>query len=336
MADCSGVGAPPSSREAPPRLMVVVDTEEEFDWSAPFDRTRTGVGSIAAQGRGQEILVSYGLVPTYCITYPVAADPAAAAVLRGFRDAGACRIGAHLHPWVTPPYSETVSVFNSYAGNLPPALERAKLAALGEAIATAFGRAPTIYKAGRYGLGPASAATLAALGYTIDLSVMPHSDFRADGGPDFRATPEGPHWLDRPGGIFEMPATRGFCGHAAGQGRRLHALAASRAGQVLHAGGVLARLGVLERVTLSPEGADAAAMIRLLRARHAAGQRAFALTYHSPSLEPGHTPYVRTTADLARFCDTLHAVLDFFFGPFGGLPTDPEALRAEALSRSTR
>src|SRR5688500_17795147 len=34
-----------------PALVVVVDTEEEFDWSAPFERAGTAVGHMAAIGR---------------------------------------------------------------------------------------------------------------------------------------------------------------------------------------------------------------------------------------------------------------------------------------------
>src|SRR3546814_6885075 len=99
----------------------------------------------------------------------------------------ACRNGTHLHPWVNPPFQEVVNATNSYPGNLPPELEHAKLAALTEAIAGAFGARPVVYKAGRYGVGPATAGILEALGYRIDVSVVPFTDFSDDGGPDFSA-----------------------------------------------------------------------------------------------------------------------------------------------------
>src|SRR3546814_10955242 len=70
---------------------------------------------------------------------------------------------------------------------LPPELEHAKLAALTEAIAGAFGARPVVYKAGRYGVGPATAGILEALGYRIDVRVVPFTDFSDDGGPDFSA-----------------------------------------------------------------------------------------------------------------------------------------------------
>ena len=50
----------------------------------------------------------------------------------------------------------------------------------------------------------------------------------------------------------------------------------------------------------------------------ARGHRLFSLTYHSPSLEPGHTPYVRSEADLDRFLGAIEQVLAFFRDEMGG------------------
>ncbi|HEX9802908.1 MAG TPA: glycosyltransferase, partial [Gammaproteobacteria bacterium] len=157
--------------DQPPLLLVVIDTEEEFDWRLPHSRENTSVSAIAAQGRAQEIFARHGIVPTYVVDYPVATTPAAVGILKSFSSRGACRIGAHLHPWVNPPHLEIVNATNSYPGNLPPALERAKLTALTEAIVQSFGTAPVVYKAGRYGLGPATAGILEELGYRVDVSV---------------------------------------------------------------------------------------------------------------------------------------------------------------------
>ena len=52
----------------------------------------------------------------------------------------AVKIGAHLHPWVNPPFVESVSNYNSYPGNLPGALERAKLHKLTSRIEQSFER----------------------------------------------------------------------------------------------------------------------------------------------------------------------------------------------------
>jgi hypothetical protein len=61
----------------------------------------------------------------------------------------------------------------------------------------------------------------------------------------------------------------------------------------------------------------------------------FSLTYHSPSLMPGCTPYVRDAADLRRFLDSIRGLLDFFFGELGGRPTTPYAVRDMARAQAT-
>ena len=73
---------------APPLLLVVIDTEEEFDWSQPHARDNTSVSAIAAQGLAQEVFRRHGIVPTYVIDYPVAATPAAVSALKVFADRG--------------------------------------------------------------------------------------------------------------------------------------------------------------------------------------------------------------------------------------------------------
>src|SRR3974390_1747115 len=144
----------------PPTLVVVVDTEEEFNWSAPFNSNSRSTTNILYQPLAQEIMDRHGVVPTYAIDFPVANTPEAVSILRSIADDGRCEIGAHLHPWVSPPIEEEVNVYNSFPGNLPPNLEREKLARLADRIESAFGYRPAVYKAGRYGLGSATFQTL--------------------------------------------------------------------------------------------------------------------------------------------------------------------------------
>lgn len=299
-----------------PELLVVVDTEEEFDWSRPFSRDNVATASIPAQARAHDIFDRFGIVPTYVIDYPVATDPAAAAFLRGLRDAGKAEIGAHLHPWVTPPHREQVTTRNSYQCNLPPELERAKIAALTEAIEAAFGTRPVAFKAGRYGYGPATGRALADLGYRVDCSFVPHTDLSGDGGPDFRGCADAPHWL--PEGLLEVPLTVGFLGALPRLGEKADWLFDSPGAGRLRLPGALARTGLVARSRLTPEGVPADEQCRLIAAMAGRGHRTFSLTYHSPSLAPGHTPYVRSEADLARFLASLEQVLTFFRNDMGG------------------
>ena len=112
------------------RFLVFVDTEEEFDWSAPRRRDATSTAAVAALPEAHRRLSGFGICPTYLVDYPVASSPAAVDTLRPLQEAGECAIGAQLHPWVNPPFDEPLTVANSFVGNLPEEQERAKLAAL--------------------------------------------------------------------------------------------------------------------------------------------------------------------------------------------------------------
>lgn len=317
-----------------PLMTVVVDTEEEFDWSRPFDRSATGTRSVPAQDKAHAIFDRYGIVPTYVMNYPVATCPTAVRYFRGLVDQGRAHVGTHCHPWVTPPHEEAVTAFNSFHGNLPPELEAAKIEATTQAIAQAFGAAPRIFKAGRYGVGPHTFEALQRLGYTIDCSFVPCTSFAAEGGPNFHGTPSKPFFIDPGHSLLEVPLSVGCSGGLARLGRHFPGMFDGRYARRLRIPGMLSRLGLLERARLSPEGVDTAAQTRLLEAMYAQGVRTFTLTYHSPSLQPGNTPYVRNEEDLAVFLGRLDRVFRFFRDRLNGEFSTLTAINNLARSKS--
>lgn len=304
-----------------PVLVIVVDTEEEFDWTQPFCRDSTATTAIPAQHLAHdEIYDALGVVPTYVIDWPVATTPAAIAALRELQSSGRCEIGAHLHPWVSPPYTETVSTFNSYAGNLSRELEFEKIRRLTQAITEHVGQAPMTFKAGRYGVGPHTLESVASLGYRVDASFVPYTSFRADGGPDFSDYSEHPFWIGASdAALLELPVTTGFCGAMRGLGPMLYPWLNSPAAKAVRAGGIAARARLLERIRLTPEGCSAAELQRLAATLVGAGCQVLSLTYHSPSLVPGHTPYVRSHAELRAFLATIKALCTYFRDELGGV-----------------
>ena len=153
------------------RFLLTVDTEEEFDWTKPLAREEHTVLTVARLAKFQEFCEGQGVVPVYLVDYPIATSPAAFEILRPSIAAGKAEVGVQLHPWVSPPHNEEVNPHNSFAGNLPSALERAKFRNLRDTIAENFGAAPLIYRAGRYGVGPNTAEILADGGIAIDSSV---------------------------------------------------------------------------------------------------------------------------------------------------------------------
>jgi hypothetical protein len=200
------------------------------------------------------------------------------------------------------------------------ALASAKLERLGEAIGEAFGTRPRSYKAGRYGIGDAMVPILAEQGFEVDLSTAPPFDYGADGGPDFTRSPLDCFRMGPPGKpLLGIPTTGAYVGWAPEElAPALHRAAAGRVGSALRAPGILARLGAVDRLRLSPEAFTPAEHRKLTRFLLARGVGVFAFTFHSPSLEPGNTEFVPDRAALDSFLDSFRRYFDFFLGELGG------------------
>jgi hypothetical protein len=309
----------------------VIDAEEEFDWAAPFDRRHTSVSHMREIGRLQRVLDQFGIRPVYAVDYPIATQEESAAALREIHGSGRAEIGAHLHPWVSPPFEEEVTARNSYPGNLPRELERAKLAGLADAIERSLGARPRSYKAGRYGFGGNTASILAELGFEADLSPCPPFDFGADGGPDWSSSGVEPFWLDAQRRLLSVPTTGAFVGFLHGF-PELYRIAARPALSWARLPGILSRLGALERLRLTPEGFLPRHHRRITRALLARGVRTFTFSLHSPSVKPGCTPYVRSDRELEDFLDSCRRYFDFFLGELQGVSMTP--LELVRLARS--
>ncbi|WP_338390473.1 polysaccharide deacetylase family protein [Erythrobacter longus] len=281
------------------RVLLTVDTEEEFDWSGPFTRDRHGLNHVAALPRFQAFCESLGAHPIYLVDWPIANDPSAIEIIGDAVARGMADVGAQLHPWVNPPFDEPLCAHNSFAGNLPRELERAKFMALRDRIEEAFGTAPLIYRAGRYGLGPHSADILKEGGIKIDTSVRPLFDYSAHGGPDFSHHPLHPYWVDEARQLLEVPMTVVHAGALRHMGQALQQLG-KRMPFLL---GAMSQLGLFERIAMTPEGVSADEALRGLELTFEAQIPLTVLSFHSPSLVPGYTPYTRDAGDVEALYD---------------------------------
>jgi len=308
----------------------VVDTEAEFDWARQRPRRAMGVTSVKSQINMQRIFERYQVRPTYVLDYPVSSTPEAYEIIREFHHSGTCEIGAHLQPWDNPPFLERKTDENSYPGNLPFELEREKLLRLSQIIEENVGVRPRIYKAGRYGVGRATAQILAELGYQIDLSVVPGTDLTRQFGPDFSHCGARPYWFGQAPALLEIPLSIGYTGLLARTRSLAYVLTMNERLKALHVPGVLARLRLVERITLTPEGVSFDEQRRLTRALLHEGQRVFTFSYHSPSLAPGNTPYVQNDADLRGFLQRIEQYLEFFASEVGGHAATPFEVKALA------
>lgn len=288
------------------RVLLTVDTEEEFDWRAPFRREGYGLSHLAEIARFQAFCEEIGAHPVYLIDWPVVHDPTAVEIIGGAVRRGTAEVGVQLHPWVNPPFDEEVSERNSFPGNLPPALEAAKFTRLRDAIAAAFGTAPLIYRAGRYGLGPATAELLKRAGIRIDTSVRPLFDYSPQGGPDYSRHPLAPYWADAERSLLELPVTSTYWGPLRQAGPLIHR--AQRHMPTVFSG--FSRLSLLERIALTPEGVSIDEALRGIDTVLAGDLPLLVLSFHSPTLAPGNTPYARGEAQVESLYSWFAAVYE--------------------------
>lgn len=319
----SGRRSKPAVTARKPLIVTTVDAEEEFDWDKPLARDSRNVSSMREQYVLHRVFERFGVAPIYFVTYPIVTQNDGYAFLAECLKDGKCQVGSQLHPWVTPPFEEVVNAYNSFAGNLPEALELAKLRSLTEAISGRFGVRPVAYRAGRYGVGVNTVKALRALGYRVDSSVVPEFSYQHAGGPAFFGRPTRPYWLDDEKRVLELPLTSSYIGGLSGGSPPWRNLANGLfEDDARHtvSRSLMARSGLMERIRLTPEGTKVSDGKRLVRALLKRGTWIFTLSYHTPSLVPGNTPYVRSRADRDRFVEWFEEFYEFFMGELGGAP----------------
>jgi hypothetical protein len=321
--------------DRPPMLLVVIDCEEEFDWDHPLRGAEFTLESMKHIDAVQALFKERGMRPTYVVGYPIVADDRSWRPLAELQAAGGCQIGAHLHPWVTPPFIETSSVVHSFQGNLHADVEFAKMEVLTDQIEKRFGFRPRIFKAGRYGFGQATAEALERLGFEIDVSFLPHWRYDEQGGPSFLFAPVDPFWLRPDRTLLEIPLTAGFTGLASRVGPWLYGKVDRPVLRKARVPGALARGGILNRLRLTPEGISLPEAKRLTRRLFARGHRVFQVSFHSTSLVPGANHYVRTKSDLQPFLAWLAGYIDFFTDEVGGILVEPNDVLRLARESST-
>lgn len=289
-----------------PKLAIVVHTEEEFDWSDNFNRQSVQVTHGEVLNELISAQISEGVKFTLAMDYPfVTSDQGLTCI-----DALKGEAGNHIefatqcHPWVNPPFENDESIVeerDSYPGKLSFELEQAKIATLTKTIESACGHKPITYLAGRYGVGENTHRILRQLGYKIDVSISPFADFRHQQGPDFSAfnntittTKEIVSWPHTSAVVSLFGILNKFY-HQHPTRYRDSALFSRLKAKLLRA-----RL-----LRLSPEGFSLADMKNITQSQQKLGQEYFILSFHSPSVKAGLTPYVQTDSDAKVFQEKI-------------------------------
>lgn len=263
------------------KFIITVDTEADDQWK---DDAGISLTNIRALPRFQTLCERFSVRPTYFTTYEVISDSDSRAVLTEWHSRKVAEIGAHLHPWTTPPFSDKEQG-KAFPNELSDESLRMKLAALTNSIKEGIGEAPTSYRSGRWGFDERQASLLKELGYIGDFSVTPGISWKKSqgleggaGGPDFTRESVEPHRLSS--GIVEVPMT------------------------ILPSG----LFGRLRWLRIFPN-TTRARLTGVIEAAVRAKLPAAVFMIHSSELSSGTSPYVKTDEELERVYELL---TDFF------------------------
>ncbi|HXV64919.1 MAG TPA: polysaccharide deacetylase family protein [Vicinamibacteria bacterium] len=291
------------------RILLGVDTEADDQWSAT-GRQALAVRNVHELPRLQELCDRYRVLPTYLVTFEMAAAERARSQLQELAQSGRCEIGSHHHPWSTPPLVDG----HVYPLNLSRDRYREQLGRLTEAVAKISGEAPVSYRAGRNGFAGWHVEILEENGYLVDSSVDPFFNEKRKGGPSFAGAPITPYFVgyDDPrrvgdSRLLEIPVTSAL-------DRRWPRWLETAYADVSHAYHFrrsLRLLGIVRPIWLRPSYSKRKDMLSLARRLLEGHAPTANILFHSSELLVGGSPYNQTREDLERFYRDLEALLAF-------------------------
>lgn len=288
-------------------LFVTIDTEED-NWG-DSGQVDSGLENIDRLPYLQELFDKYDVKPTYLITYPVATNSKTVAILKKILDSGRCEIGAHCHPWNTPPVGQERSQLNSRLYNLSKELQLLKLEHLHKAISENFGITPTSFRAGRWGYSKDVAINLLKLGYRVDTSLASYTHWAQPESHEFiNASPrpfvfyeEHDNGQPEANGLLEIPASVGFLQGNFEASNNLYNLLARRPLRYFKLIGLFNKLRILNKSFLTPEISSSKEMIQLAKQMKNDNYTFINMFFHSSTLKHGLTPFVKTVEDEKKF-----------------------------------
>jgi aryl-alcohol dehydrogenase-like predicted oxidoreductase len=132
--------------------------------------------------------------------------------------------------------------------------------------------------------------------------------------------------------MLEVPVTIGYVGGSFARCHQLQKRLSRPPFQKLHLAGVLAKLGLVRSVWLSPERETTGRLIRLLRQSMREGCGIVNLFFHTSSLQVGCTPFVRTQEERNQLLRSLATLLEFCRE--SGVKSIPLSQAAQGMLRS--
>lgn len=286
-------------------LSVSIDCECDKGAGWRVRRPLSFVGVVEGMARRlQPMFERRKAKPTYLLSAEVMRDEPSVEALR--RLAKNAELGTHLHGELIEPDLHEPDVTAAFQRDYPPDVERAKLQNLTRLFHDVLGQPARSFRAGRFGIGPASIGILEELGYTVESSVTPFLDWSSKGssGLSFVDAPTQPYRPDRrfpsrlgTSTLLEVPVTirpRQLLSRIPGVGR------------------------LIEPRWLRPTWGSVASLVALAReeietTRRAAPGRPVVLNamFHNVEIVPGMSPYAADEKGARAILERLDGLLAF-------------------------
>ena len=284
------------------KLVVTIDVEEEGLFSRMYESegvTAENVGHLTVL---DPVFKERGIRPTLLVSYQACQGNNRDRLMK-LREEWDGEIGAHLHPWNTPPLADPGEPEPAPSERRPAAHLEAKLESLLTAIRS-MGVEPRSFRMGRFNLGPRMFSILEKSPIQVDSSMAPMRSY--PGGPDHLRAPADPYFPDpsdpvRPGGsnLLEVPIT--VLPLVPGLGGWLEGL--GRITGVQRGTAWLAQY--LGSISVQPMGLGLKRLKAAARLHASRGGRVLTMFFHSSELMPGGCPQHQTRAEVEVFLDKI-------------------------------
>lgn len=189
-------------------VCVSLDVEEEGLFSGAYPGREATVANVARLRLLEPLYRDLGFPLTLFCSWQVFQNPAALKTLDFMRANCGAEIGAHLHHWSTPPFTEDDPCPPMRTHLLPKDLFRACLDNLLETAAAYLGHPARSFRMGRWDLKRPLLEELAARSIKVDSSICPLRKF--SGGADHFLAPAAPYRVSFPDrlSLIELPITQ--------------------------------------------------------------------------------------------------------------------------------
>ncbi|CAM2059694.1 conserved hypothetical protein [Desulfovibrionales bacterium] len=288
------------------KVVLSIDTEEEGLFSGEYLRTPSGVRNVIELRRLEFLFKEFNIPLTLLVSYHVAKDPYCCEVLMRWKVELGAEIGAHMHPWNTPPFEDLAWPEPIPTDCLPASLLRAKLESLLAVIEDNLGVQPCSFRMGRWDFGQQMRQLLPQYGISVDSSLVPYRHIV--GRADNFLMPWDPFWLevgDKKGRLYEVPLT--VLPLFAWMPRRLHALAQRLPG--LYGERLLASFQAWGAVGPQPVWYPQTSMRWAAWQHIRRGGILFSMFLHSSELMPGASPNVPDEAAAIRLVGKIRSFI---------------------------